>query len=81
MPDILLFHKIYSKAPLWKDGEVVVFDITDKEGINRDDAKQMIASLEKEQLINKVYDTDELIIVSVTERGNFLGHDLIAMLR
>ncbi|MBD1926412.1 hypothetical protein H6F74_09140 [Trichocoleus sp. FACHB-90] len=81
MPDILLFHKIYSASHVYTNGEVVVFNITDKEGINRGDAKQMIASLEKDKLLNKVYDTDELIIVSVTESGKLLGYKLVEMLR
>ena len=81
MPDMLLFHKICSEADLYTNGEVVVFNITDKEGINRGDAKQMIASLEKAQLLNKVYDTDKLIIVSVTESGKLLGYKLMEMLR
>lgn len=73
MPSELLLYKIYHASYLYRNGEVVVFDITDKEGISRTDAKQMINYLEASKLLIKIDEIDDLIIVSVTEEGKRLG--------
>jgi len=74
------FIKIYFASHSYLNGEVVVFDITDKEGISRTDAKQIIAYLEASKLLVKTYEIDELIIVSITEEGKILGGRLMGML-
>jgi DNA-binding MarR family transcriptional regulator len=73
MPSELLLYKIYHASYLYTNGEVVVFNITDNEGISRTDAKQIINYLEESKLLIKKYEIDDLIIVSVTEEGKRLG--------
>lgn len=80
MPHIILLEKIYFASISYTNGEVVVFNITDEEGIERDDARLMITQLEEEQLLVKVYETEHLIIVSLTEKGRQLGYQLMQML-
>lgn len=80
MPNELIFYKIYSASYNYLNGEVVVFDITDKEGICRVDAKQIVAYLEASQLLVKTCDKNDLIIVSITEKGKHLGGRLMGML-
>lgn len=77
LPDLVLLEKLYCASR--NRSHVVVFDITDKEGMDRLTVKQLIESLQANGLLVYVEQQDELLVVSLTEQGERVGYKLLVM--
>jgi hypothetical protein len=82
LPDLVLFHQIYLESPRRLKGEIDAFAITDKAGLERDEAKQVIEQFRDNGLL-KIEECphDELLMVSITDWGAIRGDQLVRMLR
>jgi RIO-like serine/threonine protein kinase len=67
-PDLIVLKIICSTANNDESVPVNVFNITDREGIEREEAKQMLKSLQNEKLV-KIVNTDMDWLVTITRQA------------
>ncbi len=80
LPELVLLHKLFLVSRSDLNYEVLVFDITDELKMSRSEVRQLITQLEEEELLIKVVEKEEPIIVSLTENGRFQGNRLMQIL-